>query len=98
MPVAGPEGRERFGYQGVPLGRGRVQSMSSGDEGRRLRAELESLRRELAEMRAEQRVLAQMIDQMHQTFRQIAIQLGIGAEPYRKKEDPSKQRDLPGFA
>jgi hypothetical protein len=58
-------------------------------------AEVRMLRQELAELRQEQRRMAQSIDQLVTTFRSLATHLGIAAEPYVKKgERPS---DLPGF-
>jgi hypothetical protein len=71
--------------------------MSEGEEFRWTRAEFEALRRELAEMRAEQRELAKAVDQLSQTFRSVAIHLGIASEPYRKRSETERERDLPGF-
>ncbi|HEV2316307.1 MAG TPA: hypothetical protein VGV89_01865 [Thermoplasmata archaeon] len=72
--------------------------MPESEESRYVRAELETIRRELAAMRDEQRQLAQSLEQLMQTFRNLAIHMGIGAEPYRKREDTDRQRELPGFA
>lgn len=60
--------------------------------------ELRALRQELAEMRAEQRALAEAVQQLTQTFRSLATQLGIAAEPYKKGAAAARERDLPGFA
>jgi hypothetical protein len=49
-------------------------------------------------MRAEQRELARTVEQMWRTFRALATQLGIAAEPYRRsREEPAPRQDLPGF-
>lgn len=73
--------------------------MSGADEARALRAEIEALRHELAEMRSDQRELTKVVAEMRDTFRSLAIHLGIAAEPYQKKgASPSTSRDLPGFA
>jgi hypothetical protein len=67
--------------------------------GRSLEAELEALRHELSEMRAEQREMAATIEGLYRTFRALATQLGIAAEPYRRSSDAGRERpDLPGFA
>jgi prefoldin subunit 5 len=65
------------------------------EENRFLMAEIETLRREIAEMRAEQREIGKAVADLSQTFRTLAVHLGIGAEPYRKGATTS--RDLPGF-
>jgi ribosomal protein L19E len=72
--------------------------MGSGGNEDRWEAELRSLREELKELRAEQREMAKAIDQLVTTFRTLAGHLGIAGEPYRGKERPSSDRDLPGFA
>lgn len=73
--------------------------MSGADESRALRAEIEALRHELAEMRSDQRELTKAVGEMRDTFRSLAIHLGIAAEPYQKKASSSTSaRDLPGFA
>lgn len=70
-----------------------------GDSGyAALESEVRSLRRELAELRAEQREMARAIDQMTQTFRSIATHLGIAAEPYRRAAGPDRRGETPGFA
>jgi prefoldin subunit 5 len=70
--------------------------VSDSEENRYLLAELETLRREISDMRAEQREIARAVTELAQTFRTLAVHLGIGAEPYRKSSvDPA--RDLPGF-
>jgi len=65
----------------------------------RLAAELEALRSELAELRNEQREMARSIQELVVTFRSLAVQLGIAAEPYAKKQAKSQStREVPGFA
>ena len=62
-------------------------------------AEVRALRQEVAELRAEQKALARAIDEMTQTFRSLAVHLGIASEPYKKAASgSSRDRDLPGFA
>jgi prefoldin subunit 5 len=62
-------------------------------------AEVRALRQEVAELRAEQKALARAIDEMTQTFRSLAVHLGIASEPYKKATgSSSRDRDLPGFA
>ncbi len=56
------------------------------------------MRRELAEMREELRELARGVEQLNQTFRALAIQLGLGVEPYRRKGDSARKENPPGFA
>jgi uncharacterized protein YpbB len=56
------------------------------EEFRRVAARLESLLREVAEMRAEVKALAEGVDRMNQTFRQISVHLGVAAEPYRRRK------------
>jgi hypothetical protein len=63
-----------------------------------LRSELEALRREVADLHAEQRVLAKTVEQMNDTFRALALHLGIAAEPYRGRAQSTSRKDLPGFA
>jgi len=59
-------------------------------------AEVRMLRKEIEELRAEQREMANSINQLVTTFRSLATHLGIAAEPYggKRKDD----RDVPGFA
>ncbi len=64
----------------------------------RVEAELRSLREELRDLRAEQREIARAVDQLLQTFRSLAVHLGIATEPYRKEADSTSPKDLPGFA
>jgi uncharacterized coiled-coil DUF342 family protein len=59
-------------------------------------AELRMLRQELQELRAEQKEMAQAINQLVQTFRALATHLGIASEPYARKT--GTERDLRGFA
>jgi len=70
-----------------------------GSDEARWEVELRNLREELAQLRAEQRQMAQAVHQLVQTFRTLAAHLGIAAEPYvRKENEPPSNRDLPGFA
>ncbi len=59
-------------------------------------AEIRMLRREIEELRNEQRAMAASINQLVTTFRSLATHLGIASEPYAAKK--SGDRDLPGFA
>jgi hypothetical protein len=60
--------------------------------------ELAALRREIAELRSEQRHLAEQVEEVARSFRAIATQIGIASEPYRREARASPQdRDLPGF-
>jgi len=62
-------------------------------------AEVRALRQEVAELRAEQKAMAHAIEEMTQTFRSLAVHLGIASEPYKKNSgDSARNRDLPGFA
>lgn len=63
----------------------------------RVQAELNALRTEIAELRNEQHEMARAIDQLVQTFRQLAVHLGIAAEPYKKSGKPTAEREIPGF-
>jgi hypothetical protein len=67
-------------------------------ENERWEAELRALREELGQLRAEQREMAQAINQLVTTFRSLATHLGIAAEPYGKKGSRTSERDVPGFA
>jgi hypothetical protein len=70
-----------------------------GSDEARWEMELQSLREELRQLRAEQKEMAQAIHQLVQTFRTLAAHLGIAAEPYvRKGGDPASDRNPPGFA
>lgn len=60
-------------------------------------AEIRALREDLSRMRAEQREMAAAIQELVVTFRTVATHLGIAAEPYVRKSDPSPGRDIPGF-
>jgi hypothetical protein len=59
-------------------------------------AEVRMLRKEIEELRNEQREMARAINQLVVTFRSLATHLGIAAEPYAGKR--TSDRDLPGFA
>jgi hypothetical protein len=72
-----------------------MTTVSEG-EGRVLE-ELRTLRLELAQLRDEQKALAHEVNQLSQTFRALATQLGIAGEPYRKGAKETRA-DLPGFA
>ncbi len=66
-------------------------------EGDRTLVEVAALRREIAELRAEQRSLSEQVEEMTRTFRAIATQLGIVAEPYRRATK-APEPDRSGFA
>jgi hypothetical protein len=62
--------------------------------------ELASIRQQLTELRAEQQEIKQAVEELVKTFRSIAVQLGIAAEPYRKGSSSSeraKSSEIPGF-
>ncbi|MFZ0891508.1 MAG: hypothetical protein WB778_03550 [Thermoplasmata archaeon] len=64
-------------------------------------AEIRALREEMRQMRDEQRELVRAVEQLTQTFRNLAVHLGIAAEPYAKSgkgEKAKADRDIPGFA
>ncbi len=63
----------------------------------RLEAELQALRAELAELRNEQHEMARAVEQLVQTFRSLAVHLGIASEPYKKAERATTDREIPGF-
>ena len=71
--------------------------MAEGESERRVEAEIEKLRRELVEMRSELRAIGSTVDQLARTFRALALQLGIAAEPYRGTAGAAPERDLRGF-
>jgi hypothetical protein len=59
--------------------------------------ELTALRREIAEMRTEQEKLARSVLELTQTFRALAMHLGVAAEPYQKGKGQAREREVPGF-
>ena len=62
-------------------------------------AEIQQLRQELAELRAEQKQMAQSIAELVTTFRALALQLGIASEPYRSRAaERRSSAEHPGFA
>ncbi len=66
-----------------------------------MEAEIRALREEMRQMRDEQRELVRAVEQLTQTFRNLAVHLGIAAEPYAKPskgEKGTSERDIPGFA
>lgn len=66
--------------------------------GDRTLTELAALRREIAELRAEQKALAEQVQEMARSFHAIATQIGIASEPYRRRASgEADSRDLPGF-
>lgn len=73
-------------------------TMSPANPPERWEVELLAVREQLSQMRAEQRQMAAAIQELVRTFRALATHLGIAAEPYVRKDDPARQRDLPGFA
>lgn len=68
----------------------------AGESGRWL-GELGALRQELGEMRREQRELARAVGELTETFRNLAMHLGVAAEPYKKGSAEPKGREIPGF-
>jgi cell division septum initiation protein DivIVA len=70
----------------------------SGNAG--MEAELRAIREELRQLKAQQEELAQAIAGLTQTFRHLAVQMGIAAEPYPKEkgESSARDRERPGFA
>lgn len=93
-PARPPDGLGRVIY------RRRVRAATMSDHGgpERWEAELRALREELARLRAEQREMAGAIQELVSTFRTVATHLGIAAEPYVRKGEPARDRDVPGFA
>jgi hypothetical protein len=71
--------------------------MSGGSATDRVEAELQALRTELAELRNEQRQMARTVAELAETFRSLALHLGIAAEPYQKGRKDTSQREIPGF-
>ena len=63
----------------------------------RVLMEIGTLRQELAELRKEQRELAQAVSELTRTFKGLAIQLGVAADPYQKGTKGGGNREIPGF-
>ncbi len=63
----------------------------------RILAEIGALRQELAELRKDQQQLAEAVSELTRTFKGLAIQLGVAADPYQKGSKDSKGREIPGF-
>jgi len=63
----------------------------------RLDVEVRALRAELQMVRAEQQQMAAAVRELVTTFRTLAQHLGIAAEPYVRKDEPPRDRDIPGF-
>ena len=64
-------------------------------------AEIRALREEMRQMHEEQRELVRAVEQLTQTFRNLAVHLGIAAEPYTKTAKGNKAKadhEIPGFA
>ena len=59
-------------------------SLATSGGSDRILAELGQLRQELAELRREQQELAQAVSELTRTFKGLAIQLGVAADPYQK--------------
>ncbi len=78
-PAPVPAGAPAKNLPGPRLPR---RGISAEEWSRYLTAEIETLRRELEGMRAEQRELARSVDELTQTFRALALHLGIASEPY----------------
>jgi len=60
--------------------------------------EVRALRQEVAELRAGQAALMKAVEEMTQTFRSIAVHLGIASEPYKKGGAGGSKKEIPGFA
>ena len=71
--------------------------MSDGAAWERTEAEIRALRTELAELRNGQEKLARAVAELTETFRTLAVHLGIASEPYRKGEKAAERPDVPGF-
>jgi len=63
----------------------------------RTAAELRALRTELAELRNEQHQMARALAELTETFRSLALHLGIASEPYQKGRKDASPREIPGF-
>jgi hypothetical protein len=63
-----------------------------------LEAEIRALRQELGELRDEQKAVLRAVEEMTQTFRSLAVQLGLASEPYKKGAARAERRESPGFA
>lgn len=59
--------------------------------------EVRALRQEVAALRNEQRELLKAVEEMSRVFRSLALQLGIASEPYRRKDDEERKKEIPGF-
>ncbi len=92
-PGADDQGTEI--YERAPL---TSSTMSPSNSPERWEVELLAVREQLAQMSAEQQKMAAAIQELVSTFRALATHLGIAAEPYVRKDDSSRRRDLPGFA
>ncbi|HTT15884.1 MAG TPA: hypothetical protein VMH49_00785 [Thermoplasmata archaeon] len=64
----------------------------------RWEVEMLAVRQQLEQMREEQRQMAAAIQDLVATFRTIATHLGIASEPYGRKAEGTRSRDVPGFA
>jgi hypothetical protein len=63
----------------------------------RILTEIGALRQELAELRKDQEQLVQAVSELTRTFKGLAIQLGVAADPYQKGSKDEKGREIPGF-
>ncbi len=63
-----------------------------------MEVELRAVRQELERLRSDQREMAAAIQELVTTFRTLATHLGIAAEPYGRKGESNRGRDVPGFA
>lgn len=66
-----------------------------------MESEIRAFREEMRQMREEQRELVRAVEQLTQTFRNLAVHLGIAAEPYAKSgkgEKGKTDHEIPGFA
>lgn len=67
-------------------------------EGSVVEGEVRALRQEVAALRNEQRELLRTVEELSRTFRALAVQLGIVSEPYHRKSEEEKKKEIPGFA
>ena len=63
----------------------------------RKEVDLRSLQQEIELMRAEQREIAAALRELVTSFRMIATHLGIASEPYLRKTESTRGRDVEGF-
>ena len=77
--------------------RGLGMPRTMGPSSDRWEVELAAVREELQRMHAEQKQMATAIQELVTTFRTLATHLGIASEPYVRKGEAPRERDIPGF-